>query len=191
MLAVAAGLAGNVLKDPADAIIFLFYFAAAVGVVGVMFQRVRILYALLYVGHAIQEKVHAINARVAKYTQTRIHEINSQAIIFFTRGDGPANLRRAIEYVLANEQTQNLKVVHIYDDESNIPPGLAGQLRTLDEIFPEIRIDFIAVQGRFSPEIIEKLSTRLSVPRNYMFIGCPGDSFPHNLADLGGVRLIV
>jgi hypothetical protein len=24
-----------------------------------------------------------------------------------------------------------------------------------------------------------------------MFIGCPGDRFPHNIADLGGVRLIL
>ena len=39
--------------------------------------------------------------------------------------------------------------------------------------------------------LIELLSLRFNVPRNYMFIGCPGNSFPHNIADLGGVRLIV
>jgi hypothetical protein len=93
--------------------------------------------------------------------------------------------------VLDNEHTRTLMVVHVYDDETQIPPKLADQLRTLDEIFPEIRIDFIAVKGRFGPELIGKLSQRLNVPRNYMFIGCPGDRFPHNLADLGGVRLIV
>ncbi len=191
MLAVAAGLVGNVLKNPKDSGIFLVYFAVAIGIVGVMFQRIRILHGLLYLGRAVHEKVEALNTKIAGYTTRKIREINSQSIIFFTRGDGPANLRRAIEYVLANEQTQNLKVVHVYDEKSPIPEGLAKQLHTFDEVFPEIRIDFIAVRGKFGPELIGKLSTRLNVPRNYMFIGCPGDSFPHNLADLGGVRLIV
>lgn len=191
MIAVAVGLVGNVIKSSEQAAIFLIYFAGTVTAVGLMFLRVKILQALLYVGRAIHEKVRAMNERVANWTTRKIEQINSQAIIFFTRGDGPANLRRAIEYVLDNEHTRALLVVHVYDDEAKIPPKLADQLRTLDEIFPEIRIDFIAVRGRFSPELIGKLSQRLNVPRNYMFIGCPGDRFPHNLADLGGVRLIV
>lgn len=29
------------------------------------------------------------------------------------------------------------------------------------------------------------------VAKNYMFIGTPGDRFPHNIAELGGVRLII
>jgi hypothetical protein len=29
------------------------------------------------------------------------------------------------------------------------------------------------------------------VPKNYMFIGAPGQDFPHNLSELGGVRLII
>ena len=65
------------------------------------------------------------------------------------------------------------------------------QLKTLDALYPEIRIDFLAVKGRFCPDLVSQLSERLNVPRNYMFIGCPGDGFPHQLADLGGVRLIV
>jgi len=79
----------------------------------------------------------------------------------------------------------------VYQDEAEIPTKLAQQLRALDEIFPEIRIDFLVVKGRFGPDLIQKLSAHLDVPQNYMFIGCPGDRFPHNLADLGGVRLIV
>lgn len=200
MFAVAAGILGNVLKrDPHDgsavgmyqASIFLIYFAITVAAVGLMFSRITVLRALLYIGRTIHEKVRSLNEAVARWTVATMEDINSQAVVFFTRGDGPANLRRAIEYVLDNEHTKNLKIVHVYENEEKIPAKLADQLRTLDEIFPEIRIDFIAVKGKFSPEIIDKLSVRLGVPRNYMFIGCPGDRFPHNLADLGGVRLIV
>ena len=191
MLAVALGLVGNVLKSSEQSAIFLMYFAVTVAAVAIMFLRVRILQVLLYLGRAVHEKVQQLNDQVAGYVTRRIGEINSQAMIFFTRGDGPANLRRAIEYVLDNEHTNNLLVVHVFEDETKIPPKLAEQLRTLDEIFPEIRIDFIAVRGKFSPELVDKLSARLNVPRNYMFIGCPGDRFPHNLSDLGGVRLIV
>ena len=31
---------------------------------------------------------------------------------------------------------------------------------------------------------------RMQVPKNFMFIACPGDRFPHDIAALGGVRLI-
>jgi amino acid transporter len=190
MLAVGLGLAGNVIKSVEQTEIFFVYLTVAVAAVGIMFQRIRILQALLFIGRAIHDKVRKANDAIARWTTTKMDAINSRSIIFFTRGDGPANLRRAIEYVLDNEHTNNLMVVHVYDDEKKIPPGLAEQLRTLDEIFPEIRIDFIAVRGRFGPDLIEKLSGRLNVPKNYMFIGCPGDRFPHNLGDLGGVRLI-
>jgi len=47
-------------------------------------------------------------------------------------------------------------------------------------------IDFIAVQGTFGPACVDALSKRLKVPKNDMFIGTPGDRFPHNIADLGG-----
>jgi hypothetical protein len=94
--------------------------------------------------------------------------------------------------VLQNEQTKRLKVVHVYQDESEIDRGhLAEQLRTLDEVYPELRIDLVLVQGKFGPELIENLSKRLGVPKNYMFLGTPGDRFPHNIAELGGVRLII
>ena len=190
-IAVAFGLAGNLVRSPEQALIFAAYFAVAAAVVGTMFMRVRILQILLLMGQALHAFVQRFNDRIASWTTRSITAINSQAIVFFTRGDGPANLRRAIEYVLANEHTTNLKVVHVYRQEGEIPPRLADQLRALDEIYPEIRIDFIAVRGKFGPELIEQLSRHLSVPKNYMFIGCPGDRFPHQLADLGGVRLIV
>ncbi len=191
MAAVGFGLVGNILRSWNDFIIFSIYFAITVAAVGAMFLRVAILRTLLAVGRSIQEAVRSMNEGVAAWTRTKIDQINSQSVVFFTRGDDMLNLRRAIEYVLANEQTHTLKVVHVYKEEADIPKDLAGHLSTLDVVFPEIRIDFVAVKGTFGPELINRLSVHLDVPLNYMFIGCPGDRFPHQLADLGGVRLIV
>lgn len=94
-------------------------------------------------------------------------------------------------YVMKNEQTKWLKVIHVFDREDEIPPDLAKDLKTIDRLYPSLRIDFVAVQGSFGPELIEQLSKRLNVPKNYMFIGTPGDRFPHEIETLGGVRLIL
>jgi hypothetical protein len=47
------------------------------------------------------------------------------------------------------------------------------------------------MEGQFGPELIEELSVRWKVPKNFMFIGSPGDRFPYQISELGGVRLIV
>ena len=94
-------------------------------------------------------------------------------------------------YVRENEHTQQIRVIHVFQDRDKIPESLARDLKFLDEVYPAIHIEFIAIKGTFGPELIERLSRKLGVPKNYMFIGCPGGSFPHNIAQLGGVRLIV
>jgi len=81
--------------------------------------------------------------------------------------------------------------VHVYQEEEEIPPELAEQLRVIDHLYPQLRVDFVAVRGTFGPELVEALSRRLDVPKNSMFIGTPGDRFPHRIEDLGGVRVVL
>ena len=53
-------------------------------------------------------------------------------------------------------------------------------------------IEFVVIEGEeFGPKLIEKLSKEWKIPKNFMFIGSPGDHFLYGLAELGGVRLIV
>ena len=127
----------------------------------------------------------------AKMLLRQIERINERPIVYFTKGDSLVTLNRAALYVLENEQTSRLKVVHVYDTVKEIPDGLSGQLSMIDHLYPQLRIDFVAVKGRFGPELVEALSRRLGVPKNYMFIGTPGDKFPHKIEDLGGVRVIL
>ncbi|RMG17697.1 MAG: APC family permease [Planctomycetota bacterium] len=191
LAAVLVGLVGNAVRDPDYVRVFGIYFAVAFGVVLLMFVRLPLLRLCLLAVRGLLSELHRVAEGAASVLQGKIEEINDQTVVFFTRGDNLANLNRAALYVLDNEQTNRLLVVHVYEREEDIPPNLAKDLSTLDHAYPQLRIDFLAVKGQFTPELVDALSERLKVPKNYMFIGCPGDRFPHRLESLGGVRLIV
>ncbi|MDP2643572.1 MAG: APC family permease [Desulfobacterales bacterium] len=118
-------------------------------------------------------------------------EFNSQAVVFFTRGDDAANLNRVMLYVRHNETSNRILIVHVYEDKKDIPDSLRQDIAFLDKVYPEIKMDLVLRSGIFGPEMVEQLSQELNVPKNYMFIGHPGKKFPHNIAELGGVRLII
>jgi amino acid transporter len=191
LCAVLVGLLGNVLLDPAYVRVFSIYFVGAVAIVGAMFLRVQLLKLVLAISRAVVEKVQTLNEGLRSVVVGKIEDINSRRVVYFTKDVEPAELNRAALYVLENEPTNHLQVVHVYEDEKEIPAGLARQLKTIDHLYPRLRIDFLAVKGSFGPELIELLSRRLGVPKNYMFIGTPGDRFPHRIEQLGGVRLIL
>jgi hypothetical protein len=175
-------MVANAMIDFPDRItMFVLYFVVTLAVVTITFMRAVILRLLL-----------GLLAPVSQLLLDTLERVRHEKAVFFTKGDNLANLNRAALYVLQNEQMTQLKVVHVYQDEDDLDPTkLAKQLRTIDEVYPELRVDLILVKGKFGPELIDSLSTRLGVPKNYMFLGTPGDSFPHNIAELGGVRLII
>lgn len=191
LVAVGLALLGNLLLNPEYVRIFGIYFGVVLAIVGIMFLRVQILKVVLAVSRMALERSHGAPPRLSRWILQWIDRINSQGIIFFTRGDNLVTLNRAALYVLRNEQAHRLRVIHCYEREEDIPPYLAEQIRTIDRIYPELRIDLMLAKGRFGPELIERLSRRLDVPKNYMFIGTPGDHFPHRIGELGGVRLIM
>ena len=188
---VCVGLIGNLLLNPAYVRVFAIYFTGALLIVGTMLLRLQIFKLLLAILSAIVERVHRVARGFRAVLIRRIRRINRFQVIYFSRGDNLSTLNRAVLYVLENEPTNRLRVVHCYENEEEIAPRLADNLKTVDRIYPNIRIDLVLVQGRFGPELIEKLSRRLNVPKNYMFISTPGDKFPHNIAELGGVRLVM
>lgn len=188
---VVIALLGNVILDPINVEIFGAYFLAVATVVAVMFLRIPILRGVLVVLRSMVNSIQGVSENLRTKVVDQINAINSNAMIYFTRGDDPAILNRAILYVLQNEQTTRLTVVYAYREESDIPSELAQHLNVLDRLYPQMRIDFIAVQGKFCPEMIDSLSELLHVPKNQMFIGTPGDRFPHRVESLGGVRIIL
>ncbi len=191
LVMVLLGLAGNVFMDPAYVRVFGIYFAIFGLAVAVMFLRVQLLKILLFITQALISRVKSLHDGLNGIVRSKIDAINDRVVVYFTRGDDPAQLNKAALYVLQNEQTNRLKVVHVYQDEAMIPRDLSDRLAMIDRLYPDLRIDFVAVRGKFGPELIEVLSRRLNVPKNYMFIGTPGDHFPHRIEALGGVRVIL
>jgi hypothetical protein len=112
-------------------------------------------------------------------------------VVYFSKGDNIGRLNHAVLYVLQNEQTKHLQIVNFYKDEASIPISLGEQAKVIDQIYPQLTVDLILVKGEFSPSSIQALSKRLNVEKNRMFIGTPGNSFPHRVERLGGVRVII
>ena len=191
LCAVLVGLLGNVVLDPVNLEIFQAYFAATLAVVAVMFLRLEILKGFLYVSRALVSRLTTASSWMNAAVSHQIQRVNDRPMIYFSKGDDMVTLNQAALYVQDNEQTSRLKVVLVYDEEHEIPPDLAEHLRVIDHLYPRLRIDFVAVKGMFGPEIVESLSRRLDIPKNYMFIGTPGDRFPHRIEDLGGVRVVL
>ncbi len=189
--AVIAGLVGNAIMNPYYLGVFLEYFIPALLVVSIMLGRITILQACLFL---VRSVFHFFIKRMTGITQMirgKIDEINAQQIVFFTRGDNIANLNRAMVYVQQNEHTNRIKVVNVVRDECEVPPNLKRDLDFLNEVYPNIEIEFLALIGSFGPDLIKELSQKWAIPTNLMFIGSPGNHFIYGLKDLGGVRLII
>lgn len=185
------GLIGNAVLEPRYLWVFLRYFIPAMLIVAIMLGRIGLLKALLFMVRAISDRIGRLTAGISMTIRRKIVEISSQQFVFFTRGDNVANLNRAVLYVRRNEHTNRLKIVTVVGKKSETPEQLKKDLDFLNRTYPEIEIEFVVLEGKFGPELIQELSEKWGIPTNFMFIGSPGDHFIYGLAELGGVRLII
>ncbi len=191
IIAVLVGLVGNATLEPKYLGMFATYFIPTVMAVGIMLYRIPLLRLCLGAVQATSSALIKPLNQSARFVRDKIEEINSQQVVFFTRGDNVSNLNNAMRYVMENEDTNHIKVVTVVSSEDEVPPKLADDLQFLDEAYPQIDIDYVKRVGTFGPELIKELSEEWNVPTNLMFIGSPGGRMPYGLAELGGVRLII
>ena len=189
--AVLTGLIGNAIMNPEYLAVFLEYFIPAVLVIAVMLGRITLLQAGLFLVRAILKFFIQHMTSTAQSIRAEIDKINSQQVVFFTRGDNLANLNNAMLYVKQNEHTNRVKVVTVVQNKSEVPPKLEKDLKFLNEAYPAIEIEFVVLTGKFGPDLIQELSEKWNIPVNLMFIGSPGTHFIYGLGELGGVRLII
>jgi amino acid transporter len=191
IVAVAAGLWGNVVMNPPYVTVFLEYFLPAILIVSIMLGRIALLNGILFVVQSAVGNLTTYGNAAGSAIQAKIEHINSQQLVFFTRGDKLSNLNNAMIYVRQNEHTSRLKVVTVVRDEEDVPAKLRRDLEFLDEAYPEVDIEFVVITGTFGPQLIQELSTQWRIPANLMFIGSPTGHLIYGLAELGGVRLII
>ena len=62
----------------------------------------------------------------------------------------------------------------------------------LQNIYPKTKLDFVGVStdAPFNGALLQILSDKYNILPNFMFMSCPSEHFPYDIAELGGVRLI-
>jgi hypothetical protein len=120
-----------------------------------------------------------------------IGRIRSQEFVFFTRGDNIANINKVMRYIDENEHTRRIKIVNVIKEGEVPDKKLIHEVDVLDRAYPSFVVDFVVIKGHFGPELIQELSDKWHIPKNFMFIGSPGDRFIYGLEELGGVRLVI
>lgn len=188
---VTIGLVGNLINKGENSIIFLYYFGTSIFLVGIMIFRVQLITILLTILRDASQRFASDDSRLTRFFIHTLKVVSRKPVVYFSRGDDLGNLNKAMLYVINNEPSHHIQIVHVYQPGTPISDTFKRNLKFLDQAYPDMRIDLLTVQGDFSPELIRALSGRLKVPVNYMFISTPGDQFPHNIAELGGVRVIV
>eukprot|EP00455_Lapot_gusevi_P011346 TRINITY_DN1521_c0_g1_i4.p1 TRINITY_DN1521_c0_g1~~TRINITY_DN1521_c0_g1_i4.p1 ORF type:complete len:707 (+),score=215.07 TRINITY_DN1521_c0_g1_i4:132-2252(+) len=189
-LLVVTAFAGTIAKDSGILVVWLIYFVGTGLIVSSMFFRIQVLKFIHYFGTKILRKFGFEETNCLHAIAATIKSINSQSIAFFTKSANLSVLNKAILYVRQNEDCSCIRIVHCYEQESDIPANFHEHVALIDEIYPKIKIDLVLVKGKFCPALVSRLSQELDIPRNLMFIACPTAGFTWKVSALGGVRLI-
>lgn len=187
---VVAAFIGNMQLNINSFYTFLQYMVPALLFIGVMLNRVILIRLLIEALEYFYQPLRKMVIVSNRYLQNLSLQINSQEFVFFTKGDDITILNKVLQYVEDNETTKKLKIVHVKNDATN-NEALKKDLEVLDRAYDGIDIEYLEIEGVFGPEIIDELSQKWKIPKNFMFIGSPGNKFSYRVSDLGGVRLIM
>jgi len=196
LLGVTIALIGNIKLEPEDGLasnfsIFMDYFVPAMFLIIIMLNRISVLRAVIKVVHYMVDPITKNVRRLDMSIIKLIQKINSQEFVFFTKGDHIDNLNKVMQYIMRNEQTRKVKIVTVLNKGEKPPLSLQGDLNFLNRLYPDMTIEFVKIEGKFGPQLIKDLSEKWNILPNFMFIGVPGNKFPYQIQELGGVRLII
>lgn len=185
LFAVIAGLAGNIAVNPKIMAYFSIYFIIIAFLVFIMFTRVRLIKIFLFfISHS------SLGKYCVGWTTRAGLKMKDQPVVFFAKSDDLAVLNKAIQYVIENEITNQINIIHVYENKESIPPKLVEYAKLFDAMYPKIQINLALVQGKFTPYLVERLSEDMKVSQNFMFITCPSETFAFKISHFKGVRVI-
>ena len=191
LLGVLAALYGNIRIRPDYLVVFLQYFLPSMLVVSAMLNRTAILNLVLAAAESFAKHSPRISSLTQANIRRQLEEWHKQEFVFFTKGDNVSNLNKVMAYVVENEFTNRLKIVTLLKPGETYSQDLVRDINVLDRAYEQIEVDFVTIEGHFGSELIDRLSKEWQIPKNFMFIGSPGNAFPYQLSELGGVRLII
>jgi amino acid transporter len=191
VILVVVAFVGNVQLNVDSFYTFIKYLIPSLLFIGVMLGRSFLIQLMIDALEYFYKPMRKMVIFSNRYLMKMNLKINSQEFVFFTKGDDVAILNKVMQYVQNNESTKKLRIVNVKLEGAESDESLIKDLKVLDRAYPEIDIEFIELEGVFGPEIIDELSKKWGIPKNFMFIGSPGDRFSYRVAELGGVRLIM
>ncbi|MCF8253589.1 MAG: APC family permease, partial [Bacteroidia bacterium] len=187
---IVAAFVGNVRLNIDSFYTFINYLIPALAFVVIMLNRSFLIKLLIDILDYLYNPLRKFVINSNRYLQKLNQVITEQEFVFFTKGDDVAILNKVMQYVQENETTTKLKIVNVkLHNTSN--EMLIKDIEVLDRAYPEIHIEFIEMEGVFGPTLIDELSKKWMIPKNFMFIASPSDRFSYRVSDLGGVRLIM
>ncbi len=191
IIAVLLAVYGNIKLHPDFLFVFLQYFVPAMFFIFLLLNRSKVLqYLLMIVSSVFVSFQNQI--RHAEHILTRkIFKLTRQEFVYFSKADDISLLNKAIMYVYENEITSKMKIVTVVNEKRHVSDAFMSDFDALDRAYPEIKLEYIQVDGEFNPELINQLSAKWKIPTNFMFISSPGDKFPYRISELNGVRLIM
>ncbi|MDD2900999.1 MAG: APC family permease [Syntrophales bacterium] len=185
--ATSVGIIGNVILDYKFLIYFALYFIPAVLVVGLMYARIPILKTVLTLINEMLQRAFIWREQVIE----AIMDITNIRLVLFIRGGALLRLTKAFDYIQRNESSRTVLVVNLYREHNPAEQEeIIKSLKIMEELFPDLKIEYLPREGQFGPKMVETLSRELKVPKNNMFIGAPEAKHRFSLEDLGGVRVI-
>lgn len=187
---IIVAFAGNMQLNMVSFYTFIKYLIPSLLFISLMLNRALMVKLSIEILEYFYDHLRKLVVVSNLYLQKLQRRINSQEFVFFTKGDDVAILNKVMQYVELNETTKKLKIVNV-KKEDDLNELLKKDIEVLDRAYPDIDIEFIEIKGVFGPEIIHELSLKWKIPKNFMFIGSPGDRFSYRVSELGGVRLIM
>jgi amino acid transporter len=187
VIATSLGILGNLAIN----FVFLGYFAiyfipAVLGGIA-MYMRIPILKWLLTLIDRVLTRFS--NWRVG--VEEKIDEItNIRAVVFVGLGT-LERMIKAFNYLRRNEDCQNVLIFRLYsEDDPEVELNIYRNLGIIRELHPDLKIEYQARKGQFTPEVVDALSRELDIPHNMMFMGSLTHTQTFSIQDLGGVRII-
>ncbi|MBL0883471.1 MAG: APC family permease [Chitinophagaceae bacterium] len=186
---VSIGLYGNIKMHPEYLVVFLQYFIPTMLLIYAMLNRNHIMEFVLTILKSITTELRKLSLLSHLVINKFLDKLHEQDFVFFSKGDDIATLNKVMIYLQENEITRKIRIVTVLSEHQPPPEQFLKDFEVLDRAYPEIKMEYITLEGEFGPQLIDQLSNEWKIPKNLMFFSSPADTFSYVLEESGGVRL--